>query len=140
VVGGLVAAAAAAVVFAANRSTPTWDIGTPAGTVQAYVSAVVGGNTAAAARYLDPQGACDAGDLDRGDVADVAGVQRVDLTASRIFGDSASVEVAITYSTQGAPLDTGSTQDSTLHLARAGDTWVIVGTPWPLYGCGGGVK
>ena len=141
VVGGLVAVAVAAVVFALMRPATTWDINTPQGTVQAYLSAVVHGDREKGARYLDPRSPCDVRDLDQVDGGSLRGVDRVDLAATTVEGDVARVEVTVAY-TGGGPVGPGVTEDHTFRLTRttAGGTWLIAGTPWPLYSCGGGVK
>jgi len=136
VVGGLVAIAVAAAIFAALRPATTWDATTPQGTVQAYLSAVVDGDTAKAATYLDPNGPCDVQDLDQAYVVDP---RRIDLVSARVDGDAARVEVAVGSSTGGGPLDGLATENHTFRLTRPGQAWFIVGSPWPLQDCRGGV-
>lgn len=138
VVGALVAIAAAAAFVASLRPAPTWDASTPQGTVQAYLSAVMDGDAAKAATYLDPGGDCDASDLDQVSV----NVERVDLVSTSIDRDTARVQVAVAIST-GLPLGGTVTENHTFRLTRAPGSagspgrWLMVGTPWPLYTCGG---
>lgn len=133
VIGALVVLAAVAAVIASLRPAPRWDVSTPQGTVQAYLSAVVDGDAARAAGFLDPAGSCGASDLDR--VGDVR-IGRVDLVATHVDGASARVEVAVTAPADD-PLGGSVPESHTFRLTRSSAGWRLVGIPWPLYTCGG---
>jgi hypothetical protein len=136
VVGGLLLVAVAVVVFVSTRPAATWDSRTPEATVQAFLAAVQDARADDAGRLLDSQGRCDVDDLDQAAMPDLA---RVDLVESVVDGDSARVVVQVVFST-GGPLDSPATEKHAYRLSRSGDGWLLVGTPWPLYSCGGGVS
>jgi len=137
VVGGIIVVAVVTAVFAATRPVTTRDSGTPDGAVQAYLSAVLKGDNEEAAGFLAPDSRCDVQDLDRTNVVEAA---RVDLIDTEIDGDSARVTVEVSFSSGGGPFQGSATEDHTFRLSRSGDRWLLVGLPWPLYDCGGGVK
>ncbi len=136
-VGGVVAVAVAAAFFASTRPATTRDSTTPEGTVQAYLSAVLDGDTRRAAGYLSAESPCDIEDLDNATVLNTA---RVDLVDTVVDGQSARVVVDLAASSDGGPLDTFPTESHTFRLTRSGQGWLLVGQPWPLYDCGGDSK
>jgi hypothetical protein len=134
VVVGLLVVAIAAVVYAATRPVTTWSSGTPEGTVQAYLTAVIDRDVDTAATYLDPDGDCDVDDFDQVWLPRTA---RAELVGTHVDGDVARVEVDVAVS-GGGPLDVPVPEAHTFRLTRStGGGWLIAGTPWPLYDCRG---
>lgn len=128
--------AVVAAVVASGRSVPTYDAGTPEGTVQAYLQAVFDGDDRTAASYLSTTSGCDVDDFRGAYVAESA---RVVLRDSRIDGDAAAVEVEIVFSDAGGPFDTYEwSEEQSFDLVREDDSWMLIGRPWPLYYCQGG--
>jgi len=136
VVGGIVAVAVAAALFASTRPSTTWGSTTPEGTVQSYLAAVLDGDMEKAAGYLSPEGSCDVHDLDTVGSVPTA---RADLVGTTIEGERARVDVDLALSADG-PFDTLATENHTFRLTRSGERWLLVGQPWPLYDCGGDTK
>lgn len=134
VVGGIIVLALVAAVFSATRPVTTRDIGTPDGTVQAYVSAVLDRNYDKAGTFLAPSCPCDVHDLDRAFVPHSA---RVDLVSSEINGADARVDVRVTGPADGGPFESVTPQDATFRLTRSGQRRLLVGSPWPLFDCAG---
>lgn len=135
---GLVAAAAVVavllvvVVVALVARPRTYDRGTPEGVVQAYVAAVVDGDSVAAAALLASGSPCAATDLD---TAYVAPGTRVDLVGTDVQGDRALVRVNVSVDTLEPVPGPGETR--TIRLTRTADGWRVDGIPWPLYQCTG---
>jgi hypothetical protein len=136
VVVAIVGVAIVAVVFSATRPVKKLDLGTPAGTVQAYLTAVLDGKNDTAAGYLAPESSCDVQDLDRAFVIHSA---RVNLVDSQIVGDTALVRVKVEIPSSG-PFETYGTEDHSLRLIRVAGRWMLTGIPWPLYDCAVPVK
>lgn len=133
VVAALVAVAAVVTgVLLATRHEPRYDRGTPAGVVQAYVSAVIDGDSQEAADLLAPDSPCDLTDLDRAHAPDDV---RVVLRATEVRGGTARVEVEM--ATSSGDLLGGSEQAErhTFQLTRPDQAWLITGMPWPMYEC-----
>ena len=132
VVAAIAAIAIVAAVFSATRTVPEHDRGTPEGTVQEYVSAVVEGDNQRAIALLAAGAACTVDDLDRAHHPDDV---RVVLRDTHIDGDTARVGVDVVIST-GGPFD-GSEYDEehTFRLTRANGEWRITGEPWPMFAC-----
>ena len=137
VVGALVVLAAAAALFSASRDSAHYRAGTPEATVQAYLTAVLRGDTEAAAGYLAPSSGCDREDLAGVTVADSTRVHLVHATTGT---DSAQVRVAVDRSDSDGPFAVGESEEHTYHLVRTGGRWLLEGTPWPLYDCTGGSR
>jgi hypothetical protein len=134
VVAAMIALSALVVALAATRSPTQLDSRSPEGVVQAYLRAVLDGDHGAAARYLDPDGGCDAADLDQ---AGRPGPVRAALTRSVVDGPRAQVEVELTMGS--APFGSGYRETSTFQLTRSGAGWLLTGSPWPLFDCTGGL-
>lgn len=133
VVGGIALVALVAAVLAATRSEPEFDPATPEGTVQGYLQAVFDEDEDEALSYLAVDTACDRDDF-RGVVTSESA--RVVLRGAEVDGDVATVEVEIAYTGGQGPFDTYEwSEDQTFELEREGDSWVLVGEPWPLYFC-----
>ncbi|WP_088284267.1 hypothetical protein [Kineosporia sp. A_224] len=129
---GLVAVLAV-VLFAVTRPAKVWDPATPQGVVQTYVTAVLAGDTVAAADLLAPGSPCAATDLDR---TFLDRDTRVDLVGSTVQGTQAQVRVRVGVDPGADPLgDNG--EERTFRLTRTTSGWRIDGIPWPLYECTG---
>ncbi|MFC8502360.1 hypothetical protein ACFUC1_08370 [Pedococcus sp. NPDC057267] len=137
VVGALVVLAAAAAVLSSTRGTTHYAAGSPEATVQAYLVAVLRGDTEQAAGYLSPSGSCDQQDLASVAVADST---RVDLVHTTTGTDTAQVQVVVDRSGSGGPFAVGKSEEHVYHLTRTSGRWLLEGTPWPLYDCTGGSK
>lgn len=121
-----------AVIGIVGSGAPHRDAATPAGTVQAYLAALLDGRTADAAALLDPASGCSARDLD---TAYLPQSVRVDLIDEQTSSDAAQVRVHVEQST-GDPFGGTWGEDRTMRLVRVGGVWRITGVPWPLGGCG----
>ncbi|HUW78246.1 MAG TPA: hypothetical protein VMV52_05780 [Candidatus Nanopelagicaceae bacterium] len=132
IVGLIVGIALVTVVLSATRPIVKLDQGTPQGTVQSYLSAVLDGKNADAASYLSTNSPCTIEDLDRAYVMHSAQVTLVDVATN---GDASEVRVKVELPT-GGPFENYMIEDHTLRLIRTGDHWLLVGIPWPLYDCG----
>ncbi len=137
VIGAVVALAVVAAALASTRPATTWDRSSPEGALQAYLAAVLDADAAEAAGYLSTQSPCDVRDLEGANVTDTV---RVDLVGTTVEGGNARVRVELTRSTGGGPLDSSYTEEHTFRLTRTDAGWRLVGSPWPLYDCAGGVK
>ena len=139
-VAAVVAAAIALSVVAivAGGDEPEFAAGTPEGTVQSYLRAVIDGDASAARGYLsaDLNDRCDEARLRdayrRPSDRDV----RVTLRGTREVGDVTEVRVRITEF-RGAPPFGGDdySHDAFFALRQEGGEWRIVDPPWPLYFC-----
>jgi hypothetical protein len=133
--GVVVAIAVLAVVVAVvatTRSPMTVRSGSPEAVVQEYVAAVLARHHDSAAAYFDPAGSCDAADLDLQNYTERNA--RVELVDSTVRGDTARVVVRITTPADG-PFPNFLDEEVTFRLARADGSWVLTGSPWPMYGC-----
>ena len=135
VVTGVLLLGVAAGVLAATRTAPEADLSTPSGVVQSYLQAVADGATVDAAELLDPEGTCGVQDLAQ---ASLTTSLRAVLGDSSVDGDRAVVTVAITEGYGDDPFGSeGYAHDERFVLERSGETWTVVGSPWPMYDCGG---
>jgi hypothetical protein len=132
VVGAIVVLAGVVAVVARTRSPMSVTSGSPEAVVQHYVTAVLARHHDSAAAYFDPDGSCDAADLDAQNY--VARNARVELVDSTVRGDAGRVVVRIT-TPSGGPFPNFLDEEVTFRLARAGASWVLTGSPWPMYGC-----
>ncbi|CAN5819679.1 hypothetical protein BH24ACT8_BH24ACT8_19340 [soil metagenome] len=133
VVGVIILVAVAAAVYSANRPTSEFDAGTPEGTAQAYLQAVLDRDYDGAAELIEPDSGCLAEDLQRDPRSDSA---RIVLLDSSVDGDRARVVVEVVDVSGSGPFDTSEyTQEQTLNLVRSGQGWLLTDTPWPLYSC-----
>lgn len=135
VVGVVAVVAVVAGVLAATRQAPEYDRGTPAGVVQAYLSAVIDGNNQEAAGFLAADSSCDLTDLDRAYVPDEV---RVVLRDTEV--DAGTARVAVDVAMSSGDLFGGSeySEKHTFSLTRVGGGWLITGEPWPMYECNKG--
>jgi len=138
-VAAIVALATISAVVASRRDAPAAPPGSPVAAVQAYLSAVLDGQTADAARWFDPAGPCRARDLEYGAVAPGYGAPgaHVDLVASRASGSTATVDVEIRPGNGGFdPFgNPGFVERRTFSLRTVEGAWRLTGTPWPLEFC-----
>lgn len=132
VIGLIIVAVAIVAVLSSTKSTVVMDPSTPAGSVQAYLKAVLVGKDAEAATWLAPGGVCTVTDIDRAYIVDTA---RVLLVDSITTGSAADVRVRVEIPS-GSPLGDVMTEDHTIRLIKSGGRWLITGIPWPLYNCG----
>lgn len=133
VVVALVAVAAVvAGVLLATRHEPRYDRGTPAGVVQAYVSAVIAGHNQEAAGFLAPDSPCDLTDLDRTQAPEDV---RVVLRATEVRSGTARVEVEMATSSGDLLGGAEQVERHTFQLTRPDRAWLITGMPWPMYEC-----
>lgn len=132
VLGAIAVVVVVAAVVASQRDVTTYSTDTPVGVVQAYVAAVVDGDTEQAYGHLDGD-QCTIEEVDQAYVPDDI---RVVLREEKVTGDTAMVQVDIVTGTGGPLGDSEYAEKQTFRLGRSGDTWVITGTPWPMYVCG----
>lgn len=119
-------------VLLATRHEPRYDRGTPAGVVQAYLSAVIAGDNQQAAGLLAPDSPCDLTDLDRAQAPDDV---RVVLRATEVRSGTARVEVDMVMSSGDLLGGTEQVERHTFQLTRPDQAWLITGMPWPMYEC-----
>ena len=132
VIGIIVIVVAVVAVLSSTRSVVILDRTTPAGAVQVYLKAILGGRNTEAARVFSPQSLCRVADLDRAYIADTS---RVNLLGSTISGTTAEVRVRVEIPS-GSPLGDFMTEDHTFRLISSHGIWYLSGVPWPLYDCG----
>lgn len=132
VVGLIIAAVAIVTILSSTKSAVVIDRSTPAGSVQAYLKAVLGGKDAEAAKWLAPAGSCTVTDIERAYIVDTARVLLVDSTTT---GSTSEVRVRVEIPS-GTPLGDVMTEDHTFGLVKSDGKWLITGIPWPLYDCG----
>lgn len=122
---------ALAVVFL--RGTPgVLDRATPEGIVQAYSTAVIDGDRAAAKEFLakDLRDNCET--VEPG----LAGGMRVTLVSSTVRSDSATVRVSVVTNYGNGPFGSSESEsDSTFDLVNEGGSWAIANAPWQLTLC-----
>jgi hypothetical protein len=132
VIGFIIVAVAVVAVLSSTKSAVVMDRSSPAGSVQAYLKAVLVGKDAEAAAWLAPGGVCTVTDIDRAYIVDTARVLLVDTTTT---ASTAEVRVRVEIPS-GSPLGDVMTEDHTIRLIKSGGRWLITGIPWPLYDCG----
>lgn len=121
-------------VVVLTRGTPKpLDASTPAGVVQGYVTAVIGGDEAAAAAFLDP--GQDARCKGFESVAPERNI-RVALVSTTQRETTADVVVSISYTNVGGPFGSPEyASEESFDLSRTGGRWLISSAPWPLLVC-----
>lgn len=128
-VGGLlVALLVGAAVIATARQPETYPPGSPEAVVQGYLQALVDGDEAALESYAPGSAEC----VDERQLDFITRVVLVDVISD---DQEASVEVRVTESPTGGPLDDEDSYSVTLSLLRQDGQWVIDGAEWPVY-CG----
>ena len=132
VIGLIIVVVAIVTVLSATRSAVVIDRTTPAGSVQAYLKAILNGKNADAAKMFSPQSMCTITDIDRSYIVDSARVLLVDST---VEGTTAEVRVRVEIPS-GSPFGELMTEDHTFRLVKSDGTWLLTGIPWPLYDCG----
>jgi sugar lactone lactonase YvrE len=136
VIGLIVVAFAIVTVLSSTKSAVVLDRATPAGSVQAYLKAILVGKNAEAAKLLSPDSVCTVTDIDRAYVVDTARVVLVDSTVKRA---TAEVRVRVEIPS-GSPLGDVMTKDHTFRLVNSEGAWLVTGIPWPLFDCGVSAK
>jgi sugar lactone lactonase YvrE len=136
VIGLIVVAFAIVTVLSSTKSAVVLDRATPAGSVQAYLKAILVGKNAEAAKLLSPDSVCTVTDIDRAYVVDTARVVLVDSTVKRA---TAEVRVRVEIPS-GSPLGDVMTEDHTFRLVNSEGAWLVTGIPWPLFDCGVSAK
>lgn len=132
--GVIILLAIIAAVVSAGRPVAQLEPGSPEATVQAYVDAALDGRNDEAARWLDPAGECTAEHLERAGTYTMAPTRMV-LVDSTVTGETATVRVEL-VSGSGGPFDSSEYREQhTYRLTRTNGTWLLTGTPWPLYEC-----
>lgn len=125
-----------AVVVIALRPPATFDPATPEGAVQGYLEAVFDEDESTAVGYLEPKSQCNERDISDASVDSSA---RVVLIDTEIDGDTARVEVEVTFSQGQGPFDSYEySQDHSFDLVDSGDRWLLTGEPWPVRFCNPG--
>ena len=119
------------VIISSRKGIEKWEPTTPQGVVQAYLTALINGDTDKAFVHLDPESKCDLQDLDRSYIAERI---RISLSKSQIVGDRASITVTAEVPT-GDPFSNFMTESHTLRLAQTEGNWKLIGVPWPMYDC-----
>ena len=120
----------------ANSRQLVVDPNSPEGVVQSYLGAVLDGDGAKAVRYLDPAGKCTEEDIDRYRMTDVTEARLVDVADQ---GTSVKVVVDLEMGGNGLMGDVWRDRQ-TFYVKDSNGAWVITGTPWPMYDCGGVLK
>ena len=122
---------ALAVVFL--RGTPgVLDRATPEGIVQAYSTAVIDGDRAAAKEFLakDLRDNCET--VEPG----LTGGMRVTLVSSTVRTDSATVRVSVVTNYGNGPFGSSESEsDAAFNLVNEGGSWAIANAPWQLTLC-----
>lgn len=118
-------------VVSLGRNEVSYEPGSPEAAAQAYLRAALDGDFDAAAELLDPSSDCDAADLDRAYVPEMAGVNLLETVTD---GDRSRVRIEVEYPS-GGPFGDRGREEHTLRLVRADGTWLLTGIPWPLYDC-----
>lgn len=130
----VVGLAVIAAVVSANRTTPSPDLSTPEGVVQAYVVAVIDGDQEKMETFLDPSLGCEA----PFPFFSPPQAASLSLVSSRTSGSTATVVVEISQGQGGGPfLGDNYTHREDFSLVLRGDRWLISGNPWPVYQCKG---
>lgn len=132
VIGLIIVAVAVVAVLSMTKSAVVMDRSTPAGSVQAYLKAVLVRKDAEAATWLSPTGACTVTDISRAYIVDTA---RVLLIVSTTTGSTAEVRIRVEIPSESL-LGDSMTEDHTVRLIKSDARWLITGIPWPLYDCG----
>ncbi|WP_411733502.1 hypothetical protein [Paeniglutamicibacter sp.] len=124
------------VVVVLTRGTPRpLDAGTPAGVVQGYVTAVIGGDEAAAADFLEPgqDSRCKGFES----IAPERNI-RVALVSTTQRENTADVVVSISYTNVGGPFGSPEyASEESFDLSLVEGQWLISNAPWPLLVCQG---
>ena len=130
IIAALVVIALAVVFF--RGTPPPLDPTTPEGVVQAYSSAVIDGDTAAAQAFLtqELQDNCDR--VDNG----MLGGIRVTLVSTKLASDTAHVRVSVVTNDNGGPFGGSDyATDDVFALVKANGSWAIETAPWQLTIC-----
>ncbi len=123
-------------VVALTRQPVELDPSTPEGTVQTFLQAVASQEWENAVALIseDAPESCTATDLAR---ATDRQAFSASLRDANVFGDSAVVEVTISFAADPEPLGAGAYETRTSYsLQRENDHWLLTGVGWPyLWAC-----
>jgi len=133
---GVIVLAALVTVLVASHHPAELEPGSPEAAVQDYVDAVLDRDSEVALRMLAPGSDCEVEDFDNAYVPEDV---YMSLREVEVSGSTARVDVSVTDGS-GGMIPTEWTEERTFRLQRAGDDWLITGTPWPLFECGVMVK
>jgi hypothetical protein len=122
--------AVVAAVIGTSRSPRTADLSTPAGTTEAYITAVVSQDHDAVEDLLDPALGCTSEQLSQMYRPSRASLSIVNAEAT---GETATVVVEITEHGQGL-FDAWAHRES-FTLRFDDGRWLVTGEPWPIYMC-----
>ena len=136
ILGAISVVAVVAGVLTATSQRPELQSGSPEAAVQQYLEAVIDGDAQQARERLDPDSKCTVDDLDRVMVSDVFEARLID---ARSDGATAKVTVELQAGSAGLMSDRWIDRQ-TFYLKKSSEAWVITGTPWPMYECGGVFK
>ena len=125
----LVAAIAVAV---GSRPVAKIDPSKAEGVVQAYLTAVLERNFDEAARYFAADSPCKAEFFTQTWIPESAQVSLVNVSTS---GSATTVTVTAEIPS-GDPFGGSYQEQHSFRLTPSGETWALVGSPWPLYDCG----
>lgn len=126
----------ASMVVVLTRGAPKpLDPSTPAGVVQGYVTAVIGGDEDAAARFLEPGQDTRCKEFES--VAPERNI-RVALVSTTQRETTADVGVSISYMNVGGPFGSPEyASEESFDLSLVEGQWLISNAPWPLLVCPG---
>lgn len=135
VLAGIVAVVfviAAVVMVMGGRPVTQLDKSKPEGVVQAYLQATLARDFEQAASYLAADSLCKADYFSQTYIPESA---QVSLTSVSASATTATVTVSVDISNND-PFGSSYQEPHSYRLAKAGDTWALTGSPWPLYDCG----
>lgn len=132
VIAALVVVLAVTVAMvSASRAKPEFDRSSPAGVVQLYISELHEGNLEATVALLDPELGCTPDNLANYGLSDSL---RLRVLKETVTGERASVRLEITEGI-GQLFGGEWTHEETFSLIKDGDSWLVSGSPWPVYYC-----
>jgi len=117
--------------LASSWTAPERDPKSPEGVVQAYLTAVLDHDSAAARGLLEADTKCTVEQFDQSYVDRDVTINLVDVEVS---GSDATVQVSIEHS-NGDPFGGTWNEEQYLRLVKSGDSWRLTGSPWPVYNC-----
>ncbi len=136
----VVAVALSIVAIVAGGDEQEFAAGTPEGTVQRYLRAVIDGDASAARGYLsaDLIDRCDEQRLRDAYRRSSDRDLRATLRGTTVVDDLTEVRIRITEFRGNPPFGGDDySHDESFALRQEGEEWRIVLPPWPLYSCAG---
>lgn len=132
ITGLIVILAVVAALIAGRDQTSQWPPDSPEAAVQNYVQAVVDQNYPVALRHLDPALACNVTHFEQSYYPQD---NAISLFQASITADEATVLVEI--GSYGEPFFDAFVHQEQFDLINTPDGWLVTGSPWPVYICGG---